>query len=126
MKKRTAIIATLAAIAPVTLAILLLRGIDPAQTRWFPDCMLYRLTGLYCAGCGITRALHRLFNGDAAGAMRLNPLIVPAAVAAMLLLLRPKWFGKKWVLISMAATVVLFTVLRNLPWEPFAMLAPHD
>ncbi|RBL33433.1 hypothetical protein BRN31_04600 [Xanthomonas oryzae pv. oryzae] len=30
----------------------------------FPPCIFHALTGFYCAGCGMTRALHALAHGD--------------------------------------------------------------
>ena len=41
-------------------AILYLR--DPTGNAFFPKCMVYSATGLYCPGCGTQRALHHLLH----------------------------------------------------------------
>ena len=112
----------------------LLWRIDPsAPGSVLPPCPLHALTGLWCPGCGSTRALHALLHGDLAQALAMNPLLVLASplLAAMALnaagwhprgsealwraLARPKpWL---WLLLG-------YGVLRNLPWPPFAWLAP--
>jgi hypothetical protein len=61
----------------------------------FTVCTFKFATGLPCLTCGSTRALGRLFQGDLAGAWRMNPLaatgalaLVPWAVADLLLMIR--------------------------------------
>ena len=44
---------------------------DPSSDD-FLSCSFYRLTGLYCTGCGTTRALHALLHGRVLQAMRFN------------------------------------------------------
>ena len=93
----------------------LLRTFDPnAAGSPFPPCMFHAFTGLYCIGCGLTRALHALVHGDLAGALAMNPLgvlMLPLMDVAM----EPKlWL---WVLPG-------YWVARNLPWLPFTLLAP--
>ena len=38
--------------------------VDPAMQSFLPPCLFHAFTGLYCPGCGATRALHRLVHGD--------------------------------------------------------------
>lgn len=112
----------------------LLRTFDPnAPGSLFPPCLFRTLTGLYCPGCGITRMLHALVHGDFVRAFGMNAMVLamlPAlavivaneATARRLLapaLARPLYNAKLWL-----AAVVLFGVLRNLPWAPFTALAP--
>lgn len=130
---------------PVTIALAVLLGaaaatglyflavVDPENSRLLPPCLFYRFTGLYCAGCGVSRALHDILNGHVWAGFRMNPLAVAALpfligwlAAATVRHLRgkplprlPSWLP--WVAI---AVIVLFTVARNLPWEPFSWLAP--
>ena len=112
----------------------LLRNFDPnAASSPFPPCMFHAFTGLYCIGCGLTRALHALVHGDVAGALGMNPLgvlllgLVPLMLAwgrgwqprllqpVMAVAMQPKlWL---WVLPG-------YWVARNLPWVPFSLLAP--
>jgi hypothetical protein len=104
----------------------LLFAIDPTTLRFGPPCMLYASTGLYCPGCGSTRALHQLSHGHLAAAIRFNPLAVVALPLLALLVVRPqpRWLTARsiWMLLIV---VVAFGVLRNLPWYPWTLLAPQ-
>lgn len=107
---------------------------DPNTTDSpFLSCMFLAFSGWYCAGCGITRALHALAHGDIGTALAFNPLAVlllPVAgiATAWALGWRAAWmrpmlatFGKPWLWIAL---VPGFWVARNLPWAPFSWLAP--
>lgn len=102
---------------------------------WLPRCPFHELTGLYCPGCGSTRALHALAHGELAAACRFNPLVVLAlpllaawAVARVCKTLRgdatPVRQPPRAATVALVVLVAYF-VLRNLPWWPFALLAPH-
>lgn len=112
--------------------------IDPNATPavTFP-CVTYRMTGLYCPGCGDTRALHALLHGHILQAFDYN-LLLPIIVlvlawyylVGLTTLIRKKrvmWIPQSlplWAAITIGAVVVLFTVLRNIPVWPFSILAP--
>ena len=51
---------------------------DPAEESWMPQCLLHRMTGYECAGCGSQRMLHALLHLDIAGALRANALLTLA------------------------------------------------
>ena len=97
---------------------------DPAQTRWFPECVFYHLTGLYCPGCGATRALHALVHGEWAAAFRSNVLLIPLAAAMVCFYWRPDWGATRTATFLTLGGVLLFWVLRNIPAAPFTWLAP--
>ncbi len=96
-------------------------------------CPLHAATGLYCPGCGGTRAVYDLAHGDLTGALSMNLLFALAVPLLGVLWLR--WFARGqgvrlrdwpfsvtagWIL---PGIIVLFTVLRNTPmFAPF--LAP--
>ncbi len=42
---------------------------------YMPDCAFYRLTGLYCPGCGGTRALFLLMRGELLGSFLFHPTV---------------------------------------------------
>src|SRR4051812_28859789 len=43
--------------------IVVLYHFRPGVGSHYPPCPIYWATGLYCPGCGITRALHHLLHG---------------------------------------------------------------
>ena len=109
-------------------------NVDPRQAGSpLPPCPSEWLTGLFCPGCGTTRALHALLHLDFASAMAMNPLLVLSLPFVALLLanqlfaLPEGWrrlarrFGdaRPW-----AVLLITYAILRNLPWEPFSWLAP--
>jgi hypothetical protein len=98
---------------------------DPTRVGIFPPCPLHELTGLWCPGCGSTRALHQLLHGHFMMAARFNPLAISLlplvgylAVRPERAILNPVWI---WMLLGI---VVLFGILRNIPVYPLTMLAP--
>lgn len=129
--------ATLLRLVPVVsaLAILgwaawLLRTHGP-QGLGLPGCPFHRLTGLDCPGCGLTRATYAGMQGRFAEAFRLNPLgVILLPVAALGLALEvTAWVTQnpgspRWKLSSKEARALLvlllvYWVVRNLPWWPF-------
>jgi hypothetical protein len=123
-----------AAVVGLVAGIWTLRTFDPNTAgSLFPSCLFFTLTGLYCPGCGLTRALHALVHFDLPRALAMNSLMVlsvplwalmavhgvggrlrlPAAVTSIL------FDGRYWIF-----ALLLFGVLRNLPWWPFSWLAP--
>ena len=97
-----------------------------------PPCLSHSATGWYCPGCGTGRALLALAHGELLTAIGHNPL-------AMLLLPLLAWEGIARALaprrglsplragkapLAVLAAVLCFWALRNLPFEPFAHLAP--
>jgi hypothetical protein len=107
---------------------------DPnAPNNAYLPCIFRELTGYYCIGCGMTRAMHALVHGDIAGALAMNPLavllipLIPLMVASSngwkIPVLEP--------IIAFCNRPALWLVLlpaywiaRNLPWFPFTLLAP--
>lgn len=45
---------------------------DPMESRFMPQCLFHRLTGLQCIGCGSQRMFHALLHGDITGAFKAN------------------------------------------------------
>jgi len=111
--------AVIVAVATVVFAV------DPQRANVFPVCPFHRMTGLWCPGCGATRAFHQLLHGNMLAALRYNSLaIVMLPLAGYLIVhgdvstMKPVWI---WVLL---VVVVAFGVLRNIPVYPFTLLAP--
>lgn len=109
----------------------------PVEGSFLPPCPLHATTGLHCPGCGSTRALAALVRGDLALAWRNNPLAMLALLALVPWGIRQGWLAlreNRFASFSLPKfggqaivwTVILFTVLRNLPWAPFCWLAPVE
>jgi hypothetical protein len=122
----------------ITGAAVLLAGLalvfafNPTQTRIFPPCPLYAATGLYCPGCGSTRAVHHLLHGHVAAAFGYNPLLVVSlpflAYAVFRRFIRSLPPGRPlpaWTVWAIFAVLVTFGVARNLPWGAVRWMAPH-
>ena len=41
----------------------------------FPECVYYRMLGIPCPGCGTTRALRYLINGNIIDSIRMNAIV---------------------------------------------------
>lgn len=86
-------------------------------------CLFYKITGLWCTGCGVTRMLIRLSKLDFVGAFRSNEFVFLTLPAILWVWLYEGSRFKKakevgtWVLLSAALT---FGILRNI----FPILAP--
>lgn len=106
--------------------------VDPATTDWYPVCPSRVFLHFYCPGCGTLRATHRLLHGDLSGALSMNsalvlalPFLIHGLWSSATGRAAPRWStspGSGWAIL---AALLIYTVLRNLPWEPFIWLAPH-
>ena len=90
-----------------------------------PGCPFFRLTNWYCPGCGTARALHALLHGDFTGFLTRNRLLAPALCYLALLAAKVPFTRHPAVLRAVPAVIILYGLLRNLPWEPFLRLAPY-
>jgi hypothetical protein len=116
------------------LLVALLRHAWPSWPALVEGCAIRRWTGLHCPGCGGTRCAMRLLEGDLAGAVAMNAavtLIAASSVAVVALGVWREWRGgdprvfPPWLAWSLAGFVVVFGLVRNLPWWPFTLLVPR-
>lgn len=84
-------------------------------------CPFHELTGLLCPLCGGTRAAFRLLEGDLAGSLGLNVLLLPLAAVVLYVALSPRTgrVPPDWLPKAVAVVLVAFTVARNLPGAEF-------
>jgi hypothetical protein len=103
----------------------ILYALDPARAGMLPGCPFHALTGLWCPGCGSTRALHQLLHGHLSAAFGFNPLAISLLPLVGYLAVRGEKATLKpamiWILLGM---IVMFGVLRNVPVYPLTLLAP--
>jgi hypothetical protein len=106
--------------------------LKPGTTPLLPPCPFYKLTGLYCPGCGTTRMIYFLVHGHPWLAFQQNALamiMLPAAIyglafqvikppADVFSRISPRWMT------GLCLFVLLFTTARNLPFQPFCRLSP--
>ncbi|NBE54523.1 DUF2752 domain-containing protein [Streptomyces boluensis] len=106
--------------------------VDPNEPGHYPVCPLLRLTGVLCPGCGGLRSAHAFITGDLGAALGANALAVIGYVvfaAGWLAWTVASARGRSWrielrssQLWAVGALLVVFTVVRNLPFG--AWLAP--
>lgn len=88
-------------------------------------CLIRRLTGLKCPGCGMSRALLALIRLDISAAIGHNLLVLPILLYIVYVLVcasisyiksgKVSLFPKpEWLNISFLAVLVIFTVIRNI------------
>ncbi|WP_037143336.1 DUF2752 domain-containing protein [Rhodococcoides fascians] len=123
-RRRFAAPAAVAGLTVAAGAVLFVR--DPRSSTYLP-CPFHALTGVWCPGCGATRALGDLVHGDVASAVSTNVLAVTLLVFGVLLWAtwvrgRAVHAPPRWVVLLSVIVVVLFTVVRNLPFG--SALAP--
>ena len=109
--------------------------LDPTKHAFFPKCAFHLATGYSCPGCGSSRALFALTHGNVFEAFRLNPGILCLLTMGVTDFgryirstsqARPYYtlFANTWLVIGLVVGMVVYAVLRNLPWMPFTSLVP--
>jgi hypothetical protein len=114
-------------------------AVDPTRHAVYPQCFLYRTTGIYCAGCGATRALYALLHGRVLTALHDNALFVtllPFLLAAGGAYAWKSWRANAWAETSIEGgrlaragvglfvLALVFMAARNLPGPAFEWLRP--
>ena len=123
-KKELLTLGLLLVLGAAAVVVLLLAPPGSPQSKWLPKCMFYRWTGLYCPGCGATRAFSALLHGDLKTSLHDNLLLIPGGAMLIVLIVKPDVSLKRPVAVAIAAVVIGFAILRNLPFAPFSYLAP--
>jgi len=101
---------------------------------WFVGipCIFQQMTGLYCPGCGATRAVKALAHGDALLALHDNAwLLLFAGPSLGLAASTSLWKVsdryrervRRYLIVTGYAAGAFF-ILRNIPVSPFNLLAP--
>jgi len=111
-------------------------NLNPKSFAYFPKCPFYSFTGLYCPGCGSQRAFHEMLHGNLWVGIQHNFLIILALLVIFykFYVFYHNSFQKEntvknilyhnaapWVIL---VVVLSFWILRNIPMDPFIILAP--
>lgn len=119
----------------ITVIIILLYKYDPSVSddSLYPGSLFRTLTGFYCPGCGMTRALHEILHGNVKSALALNPLLIIFLPYFIYLFLNICIFSNRIVihqnlskknLWTLVIIFLFYGILRNIPFYPFSLLAP--
>lgn len=87
-KKKLSIYIVTGLLLFATIGIVLVKVYDPEKESFFIPCMLYKLTGIKCPGCGMTRSIHYLVNGNIKQAIWYNLLLIPIIILVIYSLYR--------------------------------------
>lgn len=121
----------------IVLSILLIvyYNFNPEVYNFFPECPFHKFLHLDCPGCGSQRALHSLLHGNILKAADYNLLLVISLpfliihVCAKIIsyLTKRNYDLNLWrrpiTPKVIFAVVVIFWIVRNLPYHPFKYLA---
>lgn len=113
---------------------LILFHFSPLGNKWYPPCPFKLLTGLYCPGCGATRASYNMIHGKFIASLRYHPMVLPMTPIMIFLFIRyfcQMFTGREYRVPGLRSFVflllilfILFGVLRNIPLECFELLRP--
>ncbi len=124
MHEKTQKIITIAIILSVILiSIYLLFNNPNEENSLTPQCLFYKLTSLYCPGCGITRAWYALLHFEFKEAFSQNALAFFVVPISILAFFYPKILYHPLYPIFIFVSTLTFAILRNI--EYFSFLAPH-
>jgi hypothetical protein len=133
---RTALVGPLMAAAFGVVALGYVAASNPTRHQTLvPPCPFHAATGLWCPGCGLTRATHALLHGHVMSGLGYNvftPLLFGLIGWAWL-----AWVGNalgrsipepamvpKKIWVGVIVAVAVFTLARNIPVAPLSALAP--
>ena len=111
---------------------------DPVTNKYFPSCIFYKLTGLFCPGCGAQRSIHSLLTGDIIAAVHANillvfclPFLVVYYAIQTIIFIRPLTnikigiVNQVWFIYLCALVVVCYWIARNVSVLGAGFFAPH-
>lgn len=136
-RRRPRLIVAALVLIVLPLGVSILRMHAPSEASFYPRCWLKSLTGLNCPGCGATRCLHVLCNGELAQAFAYNPLLtlaLPFLLWGAFLESYAAWTGRtlfryrlsRRIIFAIFWLLLVYWVARNIDIYPLTLLAPHE
>jgi len=109
--------------------------VNPSEVDFLPKCPLYATTGIYCPGCGSQRATHQLLNFNILGVLKQNVLYFISIfvfgyhfmITSFNLIFKKNKYNYIYhpkTPIIMLIVIIVYWILRNIPYYPFSQLAP--
>lgn len=105
------------------------------EFTFYPPCLFKKMTSLQCPGCGSARACYHLLHGNFLAAIDYNLLLtgfLPLLLMecfSRLFNIKPTTVSKLQVItnhirpVHVLIVVIVFWVIRNLPFYPFSLLS---
>ena len=129
------IVLTLIIVIVLILMLSLYYFVDPTSSKLFLKCLFFSISNFYCPGCGTQRAIHSFLKGDMIQGIRHNYMFILVFLVisyqATIFILDKLYSKKHLNLLHKSKTtntifilVILFWILRNIPYYPFRELAP--
>ncbi|WP_116050945.1 DUF2752 domain-containing protein [Amycolatopsis palatopharyngis] len=98
-----------------------------------PTCPTKTLFGIICPGCGALRMIYSVLHGDLPAALHYNAVSLAVLVLFAWSMIAwtagrlrgrwvPSWLHWRWAPIATGVVIAVWTVVRNLPFEPFVAL----
>lgn len=106
------------------------------NSQQFLSCPSYQFLGIFCPGCGTQRMIHHLLHFELGQAFRYNPLLFlsfPFVLYLVYVLIANTFFGKSyrvkilyknWFVYLIFGILILYTLLRNLPYQQLEIFQP--
>lgn len=97
------------------------------------QCVTKQILNLNCVGCGMTRFVYYCMHLDFFTALQYNffgPLLLVLLLTIYIYFIRWSFFDKPmpqvpvWVTWVFVVFAIVYTVCRNIPYEPFAFFSP--
>lgn len=116
--------------AIITILFFLLYYLLNFYTGFAIFCPIYKISGYYCPGCGMTRLLFSIMKLDIYQAFRYNTLVFILIILGIIYLIVKKILKKfniyitipNYILYMLIVIIIIYGVLRNIPG--FDWLAP--
>jgi len=110
--------------------------VNPSEVDFLPKCPLYVTTGIYCPGCGSQRATHQLLQLNFIGVLQQNVLYFfgllvigyHLTIKSVNIIFKKSYYNYIYhskTPIIILIIILIYWILRNIPYYPFNALAPN-